>query len=168
MLDSPKFQQAGIELILDTLRQSSEKVDITVFGSAKSVAAAFNRDPDLVRAQLRRIHLAAGASSPDCVEWNVLLDPQAIVCLLRSDLPIAIYPCATRDVFKDGKRVNIGAFEYGPHNTFWKLPNLKFIAQMEPRLRRYLTFAFGRVNRVDFLRAMEEDPPADSCGRLWR
>lgn len=156
MLDAPKFQQAGIELILETLRKSPEKVDILIFGSSKSVAAAFNRDPDLLHAKTRRIHLSAGASALGCHEWNVALDPNAVICLLRSDLPIAIYPCATED----------GPFAYGRNNTFWKLPDLKFIAQMDPKLRRYLIFALEGANRTDFLRAMEEDPPAEMLTRL--
>ncbi len=126
MLDAPTFQQAGIELLLETLRQSAEPVDVTVFGSARAVAVAYNREPDLLRRQVRRIHLCAGASSPDFLEWNVVLDPHAIVRLLRSELPIAIYPCATQD----------GPFAYGPHNCFWKLPNLAFVADLQPPLRR--------------------------------
>ena len=39
-----------------------------------------------------------------------MLDPHAVVRLLRSDLPVAIYPCATKD----------GPFAYGPHNCFWR------------------------------------------------
>ncbi|MCE5268928.1 MAG: hypothetical protein LLG00_13705 [Planctomycetaceae bacterium] len=151
MLDAPKFQQAGIELILETLRKSPDKIEILVFGSAKSVAAALNREPALVHTKTRRIHLSAGASSLGCHEWNVALDPNAIVRLLRSELPVAIYPCATKD----------GPFAYGRNNSFWKLPDLKFIARMEPKLRRYLVYAMSRNSRVDFLRAMEEDPPAD-------
>ncbi len=89
----------------------------------------------------------------------MVLDPHAFVCLLRSDLPIAIYPCATKD----------GPFAYGPHNCFWRLPDLQFIRQMEPRLQRYLGYAFEWSNRSDFLRAMEEDPPETIwppiCGR---
>lgn len=74
-----------------------------------------------------------------------MLDPHAIVCLLRSGLPMAIYPCATHR----------GPFDYGRHNTFWKLNNLEFIRHMTPVLRRYLCFAFGRTIRMDFLRAMD-------------
>jgi pyrimidine-specific ribonucleoside hydrolase len=156
MLDAPPFQQFGIGLILSTLRQSEEKVDILSFGSARAVAVAFNREPELLRAKVRRIHLCAGASSPDFLEWNVVLDPHAIVRLLRSDLPIAIYPCATKD----------GPFAYGPHNCFWRLTNLQFIAQMHPKLRSYLAFAFGRSTRMDFLRALEEEPPAELLARI--
>ena len=94
MLDIPAFQQQGVELILKVLRESKEPVSILSFGSARPIAVAYNRDPKLFHAKVKRIHLSAGASSPDYLEWNVGLDPNAIVCLLRSDLPVAIYPCA--------------------------------------------------------------------------
>ena len=70
-LDAPGFEQTGIELILRTLRESSEKVDILSFGSARALAAAWNRQPDLLREKVNRIHLSAGASSPTFQEWNV-------------------------------------------------------------------------------------------------
>jgi hypothetical protein len=75
----------------------------------------------------------------------VALDVHAFRRLLQSDLPVALYPCATQD----------GAFALGPNNTYWQLPNLAFIGQMHPQLRRYLDFAFGKSLRHDFLRAME-------------
>ena len=49
MLDAPAFQQFGVELLLDTLRRSPQPCEITVFGSARSVAVALNRQPDLLR-----------------------------------------------------------------------------------------------------------------------
>ena len=149
-LEAPAFQQQGVELILRTLRESQEPVEIVSFGSARPVAVAFNRDPELFAKKLRRLHLSAGASDPAFLEWNVQLDPHAIVCLLRSKLPIAIYPCATKG----------GPFAYGPHNSFWKLPDLRFIEQMHPALNAYLAFAFGRSQRADFLRAVEAHSPA--------
>jgi len=148
MLDAPAFQQFGVELLLRTLRQSSEPVEVLSFGSARPIAVAFNRQPDLLRQKVRRIHLCAGASSPECLEWNVMLDPHAMVCMLSCDLPVAIYPCATQD----------GPFAYGPHNCFWKLPDLKFIEKMHPRLKNYLAYAFGRSTRSDFLRFLDEPP----------
>lgn len=150
MLDAPAFQQSGVELLLDTLRRSAVKVDVTVFGSARAVAVAYNRQPDLLRARVRRIHLCAGASSPDFLEWNVVLDPQAMVCLLRSDLPVAIYPCATEG----------GPFAYGRHNCFWKLRDLEFVAHLDRPLQAYLAYAFSRSTCSDFLRYLEEEPPA--------
>ncbi len=160
MLDIPAFQQQGVELILKVLRESKEPVDMLSMGSARPIAVAYNRNPALFRRKVRRIHLCAGSTSPDYLEWDVGLDPNAIVCLLRSDLPVAIYPCAVGT--KEG-----GPFGYGPHNTFYKTPNLQFFKQMDPKLQRYMAYAFGRVNRSDFLRAMDEDFPDELTAKVY-
>lgn len=150
MLDVPAFQQQGVELILRVLRESTEPVEVVSFGSARPMAVAFNREPELVARKLRRLHLCAGSTEPGFVEWNVQLDPRAFVRLLRSKLPIALYPCATRD----------GPFAYSPHNCYWRLPDLRFVERMHPALKAYLAFAFGRLPRADFLRAVESEAPA--------
>jgi pyrimidine-specific ribonucleoside hydrolase len=162
MLDAPPFQQQGIELMLKTLRESAEPVHIVSFGSARAIAVAYNREPQLFREKLGRLHLCAGGSSPPApnyIEWNVALDPQAIVCLLRSNLPIALYPCAANNAGDKGYGVFSPAFSYDEHNTYWKLPDLLFLPQMDAPLRRYLEYAFSRSSRVDFLRALEVDGP---------
>ncbi len=155
-LDAPQFQQSGIELILKILRESPEKVEILSFGSARPLAIAYNRNPGLLRRKVRRIHLAEGSSSPDFLEWNVMLDPHAFVRLLRSDLPIAIYPCATAK----------GAFDLGVNNSFWLLPDLQFVRRMDPLLQRYLAYGYERSTRPDFLVALEEDPPSEVIGQI--
>ncbi len=154
--DRPRFQQTGIELILRALRESKEKVEIVSFGSARPLAAAYNREPDLVHSKVRRIHLSAGASEPGFLEWNVMLGPQAIVCLLRSDLPIAVYPCGTKD----------GAFAYGPNNSYWRLPDLSFITRMDPLLQRYAAYSFKRSNKSDFLRVLDDPVPEDVMAEI--
>jgi pyrimidine-specific ribonucleoside hydrolase len=156
MNDVPRFQQNGVNLILKVLRESDQPVHILSFGSGRTIAAAFNREPQLMHEKVARVHLSAGGYPYGYLEWNVMLDPHAIVCLLSSGLPIAIYPCATHR----------GPFDYGRHNTFWKLTNLEFIRHMNPGLRRYLCFAFGRTIRMDFLRAMDEDEPAELLQRV--
>jgi len=155
-LDVPKFQQSGIELILKVLKEAKQKVEILSFGSARALAAAYNREPQLFKRKVRRIHLSAGSSSPEFLEWNVMLDPNAIVCLLRSDLPIAIYPCGT------GK----GAFDLGANNTYYLLENLDFIRRMDPRLQRYAVYSFERATRSDFLNFLDEETPADAIERV--
>jgi len=169
MLDAPPFQQQGIDLILKTLRESADPVHIVSFGSARAVAVAYNREPGLFRAKLARLHLCAGGSSPPApgyIEWNVALDRLAIVCLLRSDLPIALYPDAANNAKDKGYGVFSPGFSYDEHNTYWKLPDLRFIPRMDPPLRRYLEYAFSRSARVDFLRALEVDGPALDEGLL--
>jgi hypothetical protein len=156
--DAPAFQQQGVELILRTLRESDVPVDIAIFCSSRAVTAAFNRDPELFRRKVRRIHLSAGGYPRGYLEWNVMLDPHAFVGLLRSGLPIDIYPCATHQ----------GPFDLGTNNSFWSMPDLRWIENMEPSLRRYLGFALQRVARMDYLRAMEEDWPALSAPEAFR
>jgi hypothetical protein len=152
MLDIPGFQQQGVELILKVLAESPEPVTILSFGSARPIAVAYNRNPQLFESKVKRILLSAGSSSPGYLEWNVALDPNAAVRLLRSHLPIDIFPCANKD----------GPFSYDSHNSYWNLPDLHFVEQMHPKLRRYLDYAFGRVCQCDFLRAMDgDDAPAE-------
>jgi hypothetical protein len=160
MLDAPIFQQSGIEVFLKTLRESKEKMDVTVFGSAKTVAAAYNRDPELLRNKIRLLHLSIGTPAPTFFEWNVKLDPCAFVAVLRSDLPMALYPCAAAN-----NPDQTHAHSYDSNNGFWRLQTLDFIPKMDAPIRRYLEYAFTNSNRTDFLCAMEEDtnPPFDSA-----
>jgi hypothetical protein len=147
MLDAPGFQQQGVELILKVLRESPEPVSMLSFGSARPIAVAFNRDPELFHRKVARIYISAGSSSPGYLEWNIALDVNAALRLLRSNLPIDIFPCATKN----------GPFDYEPHNSYWKLLDLQFIKTLDPKIRRYLDYAFGRACRCDFLRAVDED-----------
>lgn len=158
MLDVHPFQQQGIELIINILEKSDEKVEIAVFSSVRALAAAFNRKPELFYEKVSRIHISAGASSPDFLEWNVELDPYAFICLLRSNLPIAIYPCASRD----------GPFALDNYNSFWRLNDLSFIMHMDCRIKRYLYFAFQQIMRADFLRAMEEDISEENMESIYK
>lgn len=149
MDDAPRFQQRGVEILLRVLEESRERVEIVSFGSARPVAVAYNRRPELLRRKVRRVHLCAGSAPPGYLEWNVMLDPLAMVRVLQSDLPVAIYPCAT----------DRSAFDYGPNNTFWLLPDMQFVRRMDPRLRNYIVYAFERLQRPDFLSFL--DGPTD-------
>ena len=77
----------------------------------------------------------------------MLLDPLAFVRIMRSDLPIYFYPCATEN----------GPFDIGANNTYWKLDDISFVHKMHPQLRRYMTYVFSRSKRPDFLNCLEND-----------
>jgi hypothetical protein len=166
MLDVPTFQQAGINLLLETLDACDQPVEILSFGSTRTIAAALNRNPDLMRRKVSRIHISAGTATTNFElgplqdqnempggEWNVALDPWAFIRLLQSDLPIALYPCATKD----------GAFSYGPHNTHWKFQDLSFVSRLDPGLRNYVIYALARLNRPDFLACLDGELPLDAA-----
>lgn len=151
MLDVPGFEQGGIDLLLRTLRESTQPVEILSFGSARPVAVAYNRNPELFAQKVKRVHLSAGSADPGFLEWNVMLDPKAIVRVLSSELPVAIYPCGAKE----------GGFAYSTGNTFWRLPDLHFVQEMAPALRRYAAYSFERMQRADYLRALEDEGAAE-------
>ena len=97
-LDQGEQFQGGVKLILLALRQSPEKVILHLAGSCRDAAAAFNREPELLRAKVRAVYVEAG-NGPDGRqdEWNVKLDPLAYLRLLESGLPIYWCPCFGRD-----------------------------------------------------------------------
>ncbi len=156
MEDVPKFQQRGIELMLSALEESPSRVEVVSFGSARPIAVAYNRRPELMKRKVARVHLCAGSAPPGYLEWNVMLDPLAMVRVLRSDLPVAIYPCST----------DKGPFDYGPNNTYWLLPDLQFIRQLDRRLQNYAVYAFERMQRADFLTYLDGRPDQEALDRV--
>jgi len=96
----PQFQR-GVELILTTLRQSPVSVAITSVGSLRDVVAAFNREPELFRRKVDKLMVFIGeASDPMFTEYNVNLDPQAYVGLMRSGFsPHRLIPSASSACF---------------------------------------------------------------------
>jgi pyrimidine-specific ribonucleoside hydrolase len=139
-------QAVGVELFLRALREAPAPVEVLVFSSLRVLAVAYNREPGLVRARVALVRVSAGADTPGVPEWNVELDPHAMACVVRSGLPLALYPCASAE----------GPFALGRHNTYWKMPTLAGLAECEPGLRRYCAYAFEQEARADFLRAVEE------------
>ncbi|MBI4605731.1 MAG: nucleoside hydrolase, partial [Planctomycetes bacterium] len=92
--DEPR-NQAGVELILKSLRESPAPVAIVAVGSLRDVAAAFNREPGLFRERAGRLLVFAGdaAEAHSNREYNVGLDPCAFACVLRSGLDVGWVPC---------------------------------------------------------------------------
>lgn len=157
MRDVPAFQQQGPDLLLETLRAADEPVHIMSFGSARPIAVAFNRDPDLMHEKVARVHLSAGSTTLDYLEWNIYLDPIAASRVVDSGLPLALYPCASA----------IDCYTPDRHNTVWWLEDLAWIRGMHPALRRYLLHGLGGEPRVDFLRALDEDPADEVATRVF-
>ncbi|HWQ92291.1 MAG TPA: hypothetical protein VN673_11510 [Clostridia bacterium] len=145
----PQAEQIGIEVFIETLRSAPQPVHVTVFGSARVIAAALNREPALLKTRIAMVHFCAGTAGNGArfLEWNIGLDQLAARRLLGSDLPITLYPCATSE----------GPFALGRHNGYWQLPNLEFVRDLHPRLRSYLVFQLAPSSRLDTLRAIEEE-----------
>ena len=101
----PGYEQEAINILLEVLKKSKEPVEVLSFGSARILAVAYNRAPKLMKQKIHKIHLSAGTASKNHElgsdaganaipggEWNVALDVFAFNRILKSDLPVAIYP----------------------------------------------------------------------------
>lgn len=127
----PERFQAGINLLLDSLRASPEPVVILAVGSVRDLVAAFNREPDLFRRKVLRIGCYIGEASDEAfVEYNVGLDPQAYVGLMRSSLPIYWLPCF------DG-----GVWQNSGHASFWQASHADVLRHAPPELIQYFIYA---------------------------
>ncbi len=133
-LDQPAEHQKGVELILRVLDESREPVAISAVGSMRDVTAAFNRKPDLLRAKVGRLLIFIGeASHPSFIEYNVELDPQAYVGLMRSGLSIYWVPCF------DG-----GLWKNGGHASYWKARHRDVLKGASPELVQYFIYALEK------------------------
>ncbi len=173
----PQYEQAGVQLLLDILRSADQPIDVLSFGSARILAVAYNREPELMRTKINQIHLSAGTASKDYEtgsdlganmisggEWNVALDVYAFTRILRSDLPVAIYPCAGKD----------GGYVKDVNNSYWELKDMSFLKRMDCPLQNYLDYALNKKLAFDFLQQMDqgcafakEDRPLPETFHIW-
>jgi hypothetical protein len=148
MADRPRPEQAGVRLLLDILAECPDKVIVSVVGSARVLAAAYNRNPELLRARIRYVLLNAGSTGGTKREWNVGLDPEAYGDLWRSGLPIRWYPCATEQ----------GAFNPDhERGTYWKTSHAAIFRDLSPSLRAWFSYAFDADDRSDIIGALENE-----------
>lgn len=131
-LQLPKYQE-GVNLILDTLRNSNEKIDIISIGSLRDLAAAFNRDSALMRDKVDRVFVFAGeASNYDFTEYNVGLDVNAFVSFMQSGLNIYWLPC-----FDGGLWHNNSGLA-----TWWRVHDQRVLYEnLSVNMKKYITYS---------------------------
>ena len=152
--DRPRSEQAGINLVLEVLDRSAEPVVIAMVGSARVLAAAYNREPELITAKTRCVLLNAGSTGGVKQEWNVGLDPAAYQTLWQSHLPIHWFPCAT----------DSGAFDpVDERGTFWSASHAALFHGLPEPLAAWFCHGFSGNGRGDFIRALNES----GRGAVW-
>jgi hypothetical protein len=133
-VDQAPEHQGGVRLILDTLRRSREPMAMAAVGSVRDVVAAFNREPDLFRDRVSRLLCFIGeASRTNFTEYNVNLDLQAFVGLMRSGLPVFWVPC-----FDGGLWRNEG------HASFWQARQGDLLGRAPAGLVQYFLYALNK------------------------
>ena len=155
--DVPHYQTRGIDLLFDVLEQSEQPVHIVSTGSCRPLAVAYNRNPELMCSdKVAAVHIAAGSTSDEFMEWNIALDSLAAARVFKSRMKLVLYPCATED----------GPFARNENNAFWSLRDLDFVLDMEPRLRNYLVYQLISLDRPDFLTYLDAPLPEEHVTAL--
>lgn len=158
--DAPHEHQGGVELLLNTLYQTQEPITIITAGSLRDVCAAFNREPGLFRAKVARLYINAGAVE-GAVEWNVSLDLNAYLGLMRAKLPIYWCPCLPMQPHR--------------HSTWWKFRQAEVLEGLPTPLLNYFIYALQQVRpeEIDPLKAIDMDLrpwrhlPASMDRNMW-
>jgi hypothetical protein len=152
--------QAGVQLILDQLRASPTPVTLFTTGSLRDVAAAYNRDPELMASKVERLYVNIGnpatgkADAP--TEYNVSLDPWAYYRVMNSDLPVYWCPCF------DGPN-----WQRGRNGTFWRFTQGAVLQHVSQPLQNWFLFALTKpphVAPVAWLDASYDDAARQ---RVW-
>jgi hypothetical protein len=133
--DQPEYQR-GVELILKVLRESPRPVSIVALGACRDVAAAFNREPELLRSKLGKLMIFIGEADEkkqDYREYNVDLDRNAYICILRSGLPVYWVPCM------DG-----GLFKNNGHASFWDAKHADLLSTCAPEVVQFFVYALEK------------------------
>jgi len=144
--NQPSESQKGVELIIKTLRESQEKVVLFLVGSCRDFAVAFNREPDLLLKKVRAVYISAG-NGPDGVqwEWNVMLDPKAYACLMKSDLPIYWAPCFSQVNLRQGTSAEVMKGARSTYNSYYVVPNqAKMLEPVSDKLKNYFAYALNK------------------------
>ncbi|GHV68500.1 hypothetical protein FACS1894199_15820 [Bacteroidia bacterium] len=143
--------QGGVDLILKSLRESDEKVLMFLVGSCTDFAAAYNRDPELLRQKVSAMYISAGnGPSGKQDECNAGLDPNAYICLLKSRLPIYWCPCIPNGPYRQATKEDVLAKNDNTYNTCFTIPNqAECLKNVSARLHNFFHYAFT---------ASKEDP----------
>lgn len=145
----PAEFQAAVDLLVRTLRESSEPVTIISAGSVRDICAAWNREPTLMSEKVARLYLNIGNADSNGTEYNVDLDPAAYVGLLRSGLPLYLCFCMPM-------RQEDATSQY---STWWRFHQAEVLDSVPRELQNYFIYALQKCApaELDPLQALRAD-----------
>lgn len=136
---TPEF--SGVDMVLKSMKQSVDPVDIHIVGSCRDVAIAARLNPSLFREKCRAIYLNAGSSSPDSkLEYNVGLDPYSYSVIFGLECPIYWMPC-----FEFAPEPPEWQFKMGQYSTFYRFKQGDILPYLSDKLQKYFLYALGNV-----------------------
>jgi len=159
--DQPGEFQRGVGLILDALRKSPDKLTVFTTGSLRDVAAAFNREPELLRRKIARLYVNIGnpaiGEENRRYEYNVNLDRHAYVCVMQSGLPIHWCPCFHGTIW-----------ERGVQGTYWKFDQGRVLEATPQGLQNWFIFALTKPQNVDPIAFLSAPQDRATRTKVWK
>ena len=157
-LDQQAQYQQGVDLLVYTLKQSSQPVTVISVGSLRDIAAAWNRFPQLLREKIKRLYCFIGeASLSSFKEYNVELDQHAFVSIMNSGLPIYWVPC-----FDGGLWKNDGSASY------WQTKQRHILEGVSNEVINFFRFALLEPQRVVERENFKEPIRQEQREKLYR
>jgi len=141
--ERPAEEQAGVELILKTLRDAREPVTLFAVGSMRDMAAAYNREPALFREKVGRFYVNAGDTRGK-MEYNVQIDPVAYNRIMTSGLPLYWTPC----------------FGDGGYGSFWQFRQGDVLATAPREVQSFFLYMFSKSGDTDAVGYLKKEPDA--------
>ena len=138
--DQPEEFQQGVKLILKVLSESDRPIVIFTTGSLRDVAAAFLREPHLLRKKVSRLYVNIGDALGG-QEYNVNLDPVAYRVVMKSGLPLYWCPCFSGGLWKREQGLA----------TYWRFRQGEVLQYVPVPLQNFFLYALRK----------ETSPPLD-------
>ncbi len=144
----PEEFQGGVRLLLDVLSQTDQPVVIFTTGSLRDIAAAYLRQPELLKAKVRRLYINIGDSCGG-PEHNVTLDPWAYRVIMRSDLPVYWCPCFSGGLWRRDTGLA----------TYWRFRHAEVLAGAPLVLQNFFLYAHRHESTpaIDYLSTKHPD-----------
>lgn len=142
VLDESEQFQGGVRLILSVLRETRTPVVIFIAGSCRDVAAAFNREPELLRRRVKAIYINAG-NYPGQTQWehNVQQAPVSYFRLFDTGLPI--YWCPCWGAASPADRV-AASQRFPTWGTYYRADQTDVVGACSPSVRNYFVYCLTR------------------------
>lgn len=155
--DVPAEFQGGVDLLLAALRNSTDPVVLFTAGSCRDVAAAFNRQPQLLKEKVRALYVNAG-NGPQGPQWeyNVRLDEEAYFRLFEADLPLYWCPCWSDEPGQP--QAILGRKVYA---TYYVADQADVVGACAPAVRNFFVYCLTRAETdpIAFLKSNPQPLP---------
>lgn len=126
--------QGGVQLIIDQLTSSKEKVNLITVGSLRDIAAAYNRNSQLFKDKVDKIMVFAGEATANFQENNVGLDLNAYLDIMRSGLNIYWVPCFDGGLWHNDN--GLSSYHYVDHQG-------SLLDGIDNKLLQYFTYSLN-------------------------